>query len=265
MRSPCTTIREKPTQQWRSSTAKNKIFLSFKCSGVSNLTSGPRGAGGHLWLYWWCSPCGCTVHLDLTVRVHTCPAAKGQSLHIFAWSRTHWWWPGPTLSVHVAIRSTGELIHPWGEGWLEGCINTPVPPLPQGRTRKHTCSHKLGSTHFLLRGINEWVLVAQLCKTLCNLRDCSPPGSSVHGILQARILEWVATPFSRGSSRCRDQIPSPALQADSLPSESPGKSLIQRLDSNKHVRFCGSYSLSQLLHSATVVPRSRGQYVSELE
>ena len=36
--------------------------------------------------------------------------------------------------------------------------------------------------------------------------DCSPPGSSVHGILQARILEWVAIPFSRGSSQPRDQI-----------------------------------------------------------
>ena len=38
----------------------------------------------------------------------------------------------------------------------------------------------------------------------CNLKDCSPPGPSVHGILQARILEWVAIPFSRGSSRPRD-------------------------------------------------------------
>ena len=42
--------------------------------------------------------------------------------------------------------------------------------------------------------------VAQLCPTLCDPVDCSPPGFSVHGILQARILEWVATPFSRGSS-----------------------------------------------------------------
>ena len=49
------------------------------------------------------------------------------------------------------------------------------------------------------------VLVAQLCPTLCNPMDCSPRGSSVHGILQARILEWVAVPFSRGSSRPRDQ------------------------------------------------------------
>ena len=42
------------------------------------------------------------------------------------------------------------------------------------------------------------VLIAQLCLTLCNHVDYSPPGSSVHGILQARILEWVAILFSRG-------------------------------------------------------------------
>ena len=45
----------------------------------------------------------------------------------------------------------------------------------------------------------------QLCLTLCSPLDCSPPGSSVHGILQARILEWVAMPSSRGSSRPRDR------------------------------------------------------------
>ena len=44
------------------------------------------------------------------------------------------------------------------------------------------------------------VLVAQSCPSLFNPMDCSPPGSSVHGILQARILEWVAIPFSKGSS-----------------------------------------------------------------
>ena len=44
------------------------------------------------------------------------------------------------------------------------------------------------------------VLVVQSCLTLCEPVDCSPPGSSVHGILQARILEWVAMPSSRGSS-----------------------------------------------------------------
>src|SRR5574337_493665 len=47
--------------------------------------------------------------------------------------------------------------------------------------------------------------VTQLCPTLCNPMDCSPTGSSVHGISQARILEWVAISFSRGSSRPKDQ------------------------------------------------------------
>ena len=43
-----------------------------------------------------------------------------------------------------------------------------------------------------------------LCPTLCNPRDCGPPGSSVHGSLQARILEWVAVSFSREHSQSRD-------------------------------------------------------------
>ena len=86
----------------------------------------------------------------------------------------------------------------------------------------------------------------QSCPTLCDPMDCGPPGSSVHGILQARILKWVAISFSRRSSWPRNQtrvsciagrfftnwagLPNPgieprssALQVDSLPSEPPGK------------------------------------------
>ena len=48
------------------------------------------------------------------------------------------------------------------------------------------------------------VLVAQWCPTRCNSMSCSLPGSSVPGILQARILEWIVIPFSRGTSRIRD-------------------------------------------------------------
>ena len=48
-------------------------------------------------------------------------------------------------------------------------------------------------------------LITQPCLTLCDPMDCSPPGSSVHGILQERILEWVAMPSSRGSFQLRDQ------------------------------------------------------------
>ena len=47
--------------------------------------------------------------------------------------------------------------------------------------------------------------VTQSCPTLCDPMDCSLPGSSVHGIFQARILEWVAISFSRGSSQPRDR------------------------------------------------------------
>ena len=58
-------------------------------------------------------------------------------------------------------------------------------------------------------------LVIQSCPTLCNPMDCSPPGSSVCGISQARILEWVAIPFSSGSSQ--QELNLHFLQADSLP------------------------------------------------
>ena len=64
-------------------------------------------------------------------------------------------------------------------------------------------------------------LVAQLCLTLCDSMDCSPPGYSVHGILQARILEWGAVSFSRESSRPRAQTWFSSLQADALPSGPP--------------------------------------------
>ena len=67
------------------------------------------------------------------------------------------------------------------------------------------------------------VLVAQLCLTLCEPMDCSLPGSSVRGILQARILEWVAIPFSRESSQPGIKPGSPTLKPDSLLSEPPRK------------------------------------------
>ena len=62
----------------------------------------------------------------------------------------------------------------------------------------------------------------QSCPTLCSPRGCNLTGSSVHGILQARILEWVAIPYSRGSSQRGMEPKSPALQADSLPFEHQG-------------------------------------------
>ena len=66
---------------------------------------------------------------------------------------------------------------------------------------------------------------AQSCPTVCDHMDCSLPGSSVRGIFQVRVLEWVTISFSRGSSRPRDRTGSPTLQAHALPSEPPGKPL----------------------------------------
>ena len=59
--------------------------------------------------------------------------------------------------------------------------------------------------------------------------DCSLPDSSVHGIFQARILEWVAIPFSKGSSWSRKQTQVSCIAADSLLSEPPGKPLYSPL------------------------------------
>ena len=61
--------------------------------------------------------------------------------------------------------------------------------------------------------------VAQSCPTLCDPVDCIPPVSSVHGILQARILEWVAISFSRDLPDPGMEPRSPTLQADTLTSE----------------------------------------------
>ena len=63
----------------------------------------------------------------------------------------------------------------------------------------------------------------QLCPALCDPMDCSLPGSSVHGISQARILEWVAFPSPGDLPRPGVEPRSPVLQAESLPLEPPGK------------------------------------------
>ena len=65
--------------------------------------------------------------------------------------------------------------------------------------------------------------VAQLCPTLCDPVDCNLQGSTVHGILQARVLEWVAIVFSRGLPNPGIEPGSPALEAGALTSGPPGK------------------------------------------
>ena len=108
----------------------------------------------------------------------------------------------------------------------------------------------------------------QPCLMLCDLMDCSLPGSSVHGIFQARILEWVAMPSSRGSSRPRDWTHVLCLlhsKVGSLPLVPPGKpnpiyttlkwsvSLLQKTPLREgYDRSQGKKSLQQI--SSLVIP-----------
>ena len=94
----------------------------------------------------------------------------------------------------------------------------PIPFLPWPIQRLTHHLKALFSKECKLNSANEWslcvcvctitqvcVLVAQPCLTLCDPTDCNPPGSSIHGILQARVPEWVAIAFFRGSSWPRDR------------------------------------------------------------
>ena len=120
------------------------------------------------------------------------------------------------MTQHPKVASTGQLL---GDGKYEGT----------GKTQKVDCrghyysSTRMGRDSLWLGNqivqpvsgvlldcestvVSKWtcILVAQSCLTLCDPMDCSPLDSSVCGILQARILEWVAIPFSRGSSQPKD-------------------------------------------------------------
>ena len=91
---------------------------------------------------------------------------------------------------------------------------------------------------------------------LCNAMDCSPPGSSVHGISQARILEWVAISFSRGSSQPRDLTHVSCLAGRFFTTLPPGKPILNkttvtpqsREDLSLSLFFGGSRSSSVLRH-----------------
>ena len=102
--------------------------------------------------------------------------------------------------------------------------NGPCPHQPQVEDRVRKDS--------VLCRENVKVLVSQSCLTLYDSMDCSPPGSSVHGILQAGILEWSG--YSPGDLPNPGVKPwSSALQVDSLPSEPPGKPLCREVDASR--------------------------------
>ena len=86
---------------------------------------------------------------------------------------------------------------------------------------------------------SKWVCLLSYVR-LCDPMDCSPPGSSVHGIFQARILEWVTISYFRGSSdpgMKPTSLGSLALTADSLPTKSPGKSNRHQLNQIRWIKL----------------------------
>ena len=105
------------------------------------------------------------------------------------------WLDGITDSMDMSLSRLQEMVRD-GEAWRAEA---------HGVTKSQSHTRLSDWTRTILKIQKVVCLVAQSCLTLFNPMDCSPPGSSVHGILQARILEWVAIPFSRGSSWPRDQ------------------------------------------------------------
>ena len=117
---------------------------------------------------------------------------------------------------HRALLLTCEFVTTSGQlAWKAGGSSLGTPLLQKPSCRLRAWTQQLCLNTAFTRNLIVWavkyiptvkvgiptvsdVLVAQLCQTLCDPMDCSLPGTSVHGILQASILEWVALPFSRG-------------------------------------------------------------------
>ena len=146
---------------------------------------------------WWVSPPPTWVHFPCLLR--TVKTGLFTSGLVFSWHC-----PKPAFCVDHLTRSA-FVSRPF--------LCCPTLSSPPGRTQAILLipfrqSKPLGQS----KPFGMWIVglcvrakSLQLCPTLCNPMDCSPPGSSVHGILQARILEWVAMPSSRGYSQPRDQ------------------------------------------------------------
>ena len=120
-----------------------------------------------------------------------CSSPPGSSVHGILQARILQW---------IAIFVSRGISRDWT--WVSCIAGRFFTTEPQGKS---------------LKFIWKWKVLSRL------LTLCDPMDDTVHEILQARTLEWVAFPFSRGSSQPRDQTQVSALQADSLPAEPPGE------------------------------------------
>ena len=142
-------------------------------------------------------------------------------------SMTQWTWIQQTLGESGGQRSLAGCI-PWG------CKELDMTVVTQQQQILKYYFHILG-WHILVSCV---CVLSQTCPTLCDPMDCSLPGSSVHKILQARMLEWVAISFSTGSSRPKGWthvfLCLLHWQVGSLPLAPPGKPILVSYNINIH-------------------------------
>ena len=121
-------------------------------------------------------------------------------LFVTPWTPAHQVSPSLTISWSLpnftSIESVMLSNHLYSLGTVDSLEKAPMLGKIEG---------KRGRRQQRMRWLKSLCLVTQLCPALCDPTDCSLPGYSVHGISQARILEWVTMPSSRGSSHPRDQ------------------------------------------------------------
>ena len=220
-------------------------------------------------------------------RLHTTTSSTIQHLYTFLYLlKTYSLCPPPLLKIHT-LKPNLQCVHVWRQGLLgvtrswqwsphECALIKDTPEFLSlfyymRKQQKDHClwTRKKASTRhgnflwlfwlpslqnckFLLlivRPVYDILCVcAQSCLILCNPMDCSLPGSSVHGILQARILEWVAISYSTGSSNPGIEPTSPAdpeLAGGFFTTEPPGKPMVFYYSSSnepRHYSYLNFYS-----------------------
>ena len=123
-----------------------------------------------------------------------CYIAQGAQLSALWWPRGMGWgrWreaqEGRDISIHIVIHAV-----------IEQKLTQHCKAITLQKKIKKINQLYLNNNLKVNRLCHLCVLVAQSCPTLCKAMDCSPPGSSVHGILQAGLLEWVTIPFSNSN------------------------------------------------------------------
>ena len=150
------------------------------------------------------------VGSSVDTRTHTCTHAQTHTPGRGKWQPSSVFLPGESHGQRSLVG-----YNPW---------DYKEPDMTEWLTHTYGCMYV-----YMREGKNYIYIFAQLWSSICDPMDCSPPGYSVHGILQARILEWVAISFSRGLPDPGIEPRSPAWQADSFLSEPLDKTYYRKM------------------------------------